>query len=45
MFYIDDKKLKTTQQEIYVGKFINNGDEGYNICIGKFVNSDNINGY
>lgn len=46
MFYIDDKDLKITKQEIHVGKFINHGDEGFNICIGlKFVNNDKTNGY
>ena len=46
MLYIDDKDLKITKQEIHVGKFINHGVEGFNICIGlKFVNNDNTNGY
>ncbi len=46
MLYIDDKDLRITKQEIHVGKFINHGDEGFNICIGlKFVNNDNTNGY
>lgn len=46
MLYIDDKDLKITKQEIHIGKFINHGDEGFNICIGlKFVNNDNTNGY
>ena len=46
MLYIDDKDLRIIKQEIHVGKFINHGDEGFNICIGlKFVNNDNTNGY
>lgn len=46
MLYIDNKNLKITEQEIHVGRFTNNGDEGFNICIGlKFVNSDNTKGY
>lgn len=46
MFCIDDKNLKIINSEIHIGKFINNGDEGYNIYIGlKFVNNDNITGY
>lgn len=46
MFYIDDRKLKITKQEIHVGRLINNRDEGYNICIKlEFINNDNKNGY
>lgn len=46
MFYIDNKDLKITKQEIYMGKFTNNGDEGYDICIRlKFINNDNTKGY
>lgn len=46
MFYIDNKNLKITKQEIHIGKFTNNGDEGYNVCIGlQFINDDNIKGY
>lgn len=46
MLNIDDKNLKIIKQEIHIGKFINNGDEGYNVCIGlKFINDDNVNGY
>lgn len=42
MFYIDDKKLILTKQEIYVGKFTNNNIKGYNLCIHLiFVNKDN----
>ncbi len=40
MFYIDDKNLKVFRQEIFVGKFINNGDNGYNICVKlEFINN------
>lgn len=46
MFYIDNKSLKITKQEVHIGKFTNNGNEGYNVCIKlKFINDDNINGY
>lgn len=46
MLYINDKNMKITNKKIHVGKFTNNVDEGFNICIGlKFVNNDNINGY
>jgi len=46
MFHIDDKELKLIKQEIYVGKFTNNGDKGYNINIKlEFVNKNNIKGY
>lgn len=46
MLNIDDKNLKVIKQEIHVGKFINHGDEGFNISIGlKFVNNDNVKGY
>ncbi len=44
MLYIDDKNFQITKQEIYVGKFTNNGVKGYNICIKiDFVNTDNAN--
>lgn len=46
MLNIDDKNLKVIKQEIFIGKFTNNGDEGYNVCIGlKFVSYDNVKGY
>lgn len=46
MLNIDNKNLKVTKQEIHIGKFTNNGDEGYNVCIRlKFVNDDNVKGY
>ena len=31
MLYIDDKNFQITKQEIYVGKFTNNGVKGYNV--------------
>ncbi len=46
MFYIDNKKLTITKQEICVGKMTYNGVKGYNICINlEFLNKDNIKGY
>ena len=46
MLYIDNKNLKITKQEIHVGRITNNGNEGFNICIGvKFVNNNNTKGY
>ena len=43
MFYIDDKNLKVFRQEIFVGKFINNGDNGSNICIKlEFINNQTM---
>lgn len=46
MLCIDDKNLKITFQKIYIEKFGNNGDDGYNICIDlKFENEKNIQGY
>lgn len=40
MLYIDDKKIEIISQEIFVGKFTNNGNIGYNINISlTFINS------
>lgn len=40
MLYIDDKKLEITKQEIFVGKFTNNGEEGSSINITlSFINA------
>lgn len=40
MLYIDDKKLEITKQEIFVGKFTNNGEEGSSINITlSFINT------
>lgn len=42
MLYIDDKKLKITKQEIFVGSYILNNEKGYNVHIGiEFINIDN----
>lgn len=42
MLYIDYKKLEITKQNIYVGRFTNHSEEGYNICIKlEFINNDN----
>lgn len=47
MFIIDDKKLKLTDQTIFVGDFNNCGTDGYNIRIQlEFINVDtNEKGY
>lgn len=47
MLYIDNKNLEVTKQNIRVGNFINNGNEGYNINIQlSFINIDtNEKGY
>ncbi len=44
MLYIDNKELNITKSEIYVGRFINHGEKGHNICIKlEFYNEDNGN--
>lgn len=41
MFCIDDKKIEITEQKVFVGDYIREGDNGYNLCISlKFFNSD-----
>ncbi len=46
MLSIDNKKLKVTKQEIFVGNIINNGIKGYDAWITlEFINEDNVKGY
>lgn len=47
MLYIDNKNLEVIEQKIFVGTFINHGDNGYNINIQlSFINIDtNEKGY
>lgn len=41
MFCIDDKKIEITEQKVFVGDYIREGSNGYNLCISlKFFNSD-----
>lgn len=41
MFCIDDKKIELTEQKVFVGDYVREGDNGYNLCISlKFFNSD-----
>ncbi len=41
MLYIDNKNYKITNQKIFVGKYIKNGESGYNINIQLlFIDSD-----
>lgn len=46
MLSIDNKKLKVTKQEIFVGNIINNGLDGYDVGLTlEFINEDNVKGY
>ena len=46
MLSIDNKKLKITKQEIFVGNIINNGLDGYDVGLTlEFINEDNVKGY
>lgn len=46
MLSIDNKRLKVTKQEIFVGNIINNGIKGYDAWITlEFINEDNVKGY
>lgn len=46
MLSIDNKKLKVTKQEIFVGNIINNGLAGYDVGLTlEFINEDNVKGY
>ena len=46
MLSIDNKKLKITKQEIFVGNIINNGIDGYDVGLTlEFINEDNVKGY
>lgn len=46
MLSIDNKKLKVTKQEIFVGNIINNGIKGYDAWITlEFINEDTVKGY
>lgn len=41
MFCIDDKKIELTEQKVFVGDYVREGYNGYNLCISlKFFNSD-----
>lgn len=46
MLSIDNKKLKVTKQEIFVGNIINNGLDGNDVGLTlEFINEDNVKGY
>lgn len=46
MLSIDNKRLKVTKQEIFVGNIINNGLDGYDVGLTlEFINEDNVKGY
>ena len=42
MLYIDDKQIEVGEQKVFAGKYIKNGNKGYNINIQlSFINIDN----
>lgn len=46
MFKIDNEDYKINNKEIFIGKFKNNGIDGYNINIKlKFTSKDSVDGY
>lgn len=46
MLSIDNKKLKVTKKEIFVGNIINNDLDGYDVGLTlEFINEDNVKGY